>query len=312
VTLVKRQQGTVLSGRLAQVQTGSPYVVITEATVADSSPTVRMRQLGMELRRLRNRAGKSQEEAATWINKTDTTISKYETGARRIDVGNLRSLCQLYDVDAPLVAFLERLARESGERGWWADYGNTVPHWFADFLGMETVAAEVWTYESEHVPGLLQTQEYVEAAASFSTHSDAERFTRLRATRQKRLVDDDPLTLRAVLNEAVVCRVVGGPDVMRRQVRHIIETARLPNVTVQVLPFSVGYHPAMVGSFAALRFPEAPMNTVYVEIKGGAIYMEKPPDVERYTATFERLTEIALGGEETISLLEQIERRYSE
>jgi Domain of unknown function (DUF5753) len=187
-----------------------------------------------------------------------------------------------------------------------------VPHWFADFLGMETVASEVWIYESEYIPGLLQTQEYVEAVRSGSIHSDAERFTRLRATRQKRLVDDDPLILRAVLNEAVVCRVVGGPDVMRRQVRHVIDTARLPNVTVQVLPFSVGYHPAMVGSFAALRFPEAPMNTVYVEIKGGAIYMEKPPDVERYTANFERLTEVALGGEEMVSFLEQIERRYSE
>ena len=278
--------------------------------MAQSSPTMRMRQLGMELRRLRDLAGKSQQEAATWINKTDTTISKYETGARRVDVGNLRSLCQLYDVEATHSAFLERLAREAGERGWWADFGSTVPHWFADFLGMETVATEVWTYESEYVPGLLQTQAYVEAVAS--TRSDAERFARLRATRQKRLVDKAPLILRVVLNEAVVCRVVGSPDVMSRQIRHVIDTAALPNVTVQVLPFSVGFHPAMTGSFAALRFPEAPMmNTVYVEIKDGALYVEKPPDVDRYTATFERLTELALDEAGTISFLEEMERRYS-
>lgn len=276
--------------------------------MADSSPTVRMRQLGMELRRLRDLAGKSQKEAAAWINKTDTTISKYETGARRVDVGNLRSLCQLYDVDATLVAFLERLVRESGERGWWADYGTTVPDWFRDFLGMETVASEMWTYESEPFPGLLQTEEY--ARAVVPTHS-AERVTKLRETRQKRLVDDTPLILRAVLNEAVLCRVVGGPEVMRRQIRHVIDTARLPNVTIQVLPFSVGFHPAMPGSFAALRFPETPtMNTVYVQIQGGALYVEKPPDVDRYTATFERLTELALDEEETISFLEQMERRY--
>lgn len=278
--------------------------------MADSSPTMRMRQLGMELRRLRDLAGKSQEEAAAWINKTDTTISKYETGARRIDVGNLRSLCQLYDVDAALVAFLERLARESGERGWWADYGSTVPDWFRDFLGMETVASEAWIYEAEPFPGLLQAEEYVRAVVS--SRSDAERFTKLRASRQKRLVDDNPLILRVVLNEAVLCRVVGGPEVMRRQIRHVIDTARLPNVTIQVLPFSVGFHPAMTGSFTALRFPETPMmNTVYVEIKGGALYVEKPPDVDRYSASFERLTELALDEEETIAFLEKMERRYS-
>jgi len=293
-----------------QVQTGGQYV-ITEATVADNSPTMRMRQLGMELRRLRDNAGKSQQEAARWIDVTDTALSKMERGVRRVRVAYVRSLCQLYDVGSPHTEFLERLARESGERGWWADFGNTVPPWFADFLGMETVAEEVWTYESSIFPGLLQAQGYVEAIVS--ARSDSERFTRLRATRQKRLVDDDPLILRAVLDEAVVCRVVGDPDVMRKQVRHVIDTARLPNVTVQVLPFSVGFHPALAtGSFTALRFPEAPMNTVYVEIKGGAVYMEKLPDVERHAATFERLTELALSEGETVSFLEQIERRYSE
>lgn len=298
-------------GQSWQEQTEGRYV-ITEATMADRSPTMRMRQLGMELRRLRDAAGKTQEESARWIDVTDTALSKMERGARRVRVAYVKSLCQLYDVGSPHAEFLERLARESGERGWWADYGNTVPHWFADFLGMETVATEVWTYESEYVPGLLQTQKYLEAAANESTPSDAGRFTRLRATRWKRLVDDNPLTLRAVLNEAVLCRAVGGPDVMRGQIRHLIETAELPNVTVQVVPFSAGLHPAMAGSFTALRFPEAPMNTVYVEFKGGAIYMEKPPDVDRYTATFERLTEVALSGEETVSFLEQAERRYSE
>ncbi|MGH3697819.1 MAG: helix-turn-helix domain-containing protein [Pseudonocardiaceae bacterium] len=292
------------------MQTGAHYWLITEATVADSSPTMRMRQLGMELQRLRNLAGKSQQDAAEWINKTDTAISKYENGARRIDVGNLRSLCQLYDVEATHSAFLERLAREAGERGWWAEFGSTVPHWFADFLGMETVATEMWTYESEPFPGLLQTEEYVSAVVS--SRSDAERFSKLRTTRQKRLVDGNPLILRAVLNEAVLCRVVGGPEVMRRQIRHVIDTAALPNVTVQVLPFSVGFHPAMTGSFTALRFPEVPMmNTVYVQIQGAALYVEKPPGIDRYTATFERLTELALDEVRTISFLEEAERRYS-
>lgn len=294
-----------------QVQTEGQYV-ITEATMAaDSSPTMRMRQLGMELRRLRDASGKSQEEAALWIDVTDTALSKIERGVRRARVAYVRSLCQLYDVDPALTAFLERLARDSGERGWWVDYGNTVPDWFAGYLGIETDAAEVWTYESEPFPGLLQAEEYVKAVVS--TRSDAERFTKLRASRQKRLTDGDPLILRAVLNEAVLRRVVGGAEVMRKQIRHVVNTAQLPNVTVQVLPFSVGFHPAMTGSFTALRFPETPMmNTVYAEIKGGAVYMEKPPDVERYTACFERLTELALDEERTLSFLETMERMYSE
>jgi transcriptional regulator with XRE-family HTH domain len=284
--------------------------VVTEATVADNSPTMRMRQLGMELQRLRVAAGKSQQEAAAFIDVTDTAVSKMENGARRVGVAYVKALCQLYDADPALAALLERLARESRERGWWADYGGSVPHWFSDFLGMETVASEVWTYESEPFPGLLQAEEYVRAVVS--TRTDAERFIKLRASRQKRLFDENPLILRAVLNEAVLCRVVGGPDVMRSQIRHMIEMAQLPNVTVQVLPFSVGFHPAMTGSFTALRFPETPvMNTVYVQIKGGAIYVEKPPDVDRYTASFERLTELALDEQETIEFLQRMERRYS-
>ncbi|MGH3720599.1 MAG: helix-turn-helix domain-containing protein [Pseudonocardiaceae bacterium] len=265
-----------------------------------------MRQLGMELRRLREAVGKTQAQAGDWINLSDTAISKMETGDRKVKVSYVKSLCQLYDVDAPHAEFLERLARESEQRGWWADYGNTVPSWFKDFLGMETAAAEVWTYESELVPGLLQTPEYVEARGG------TERFVELRAARQARLVGDAPLILRAVLNEAVLCRPVGGHDVMRRQIRYIIEAASLPNVTIQVVPFSIGFHPAMAGSFTALRFPQVPMNTVYVEMKGGAVYMEKLPDVERFAATFERLVELALGIEETVSLLHDFERRYPE
>jgi hypothetical protein len=138
-------------------------------------------------------------------------------------VANVKSLCQLYDVDAGLAAFLERLARESGERGWWADYGTTVPHWFVSFLGMETAAIEAWTYESELIPGLLQTQEYFEAITAGPTPDEVKWLAGLRVTRRERLVDDDPLILQAVLNEAVVCRVVGGSNVMRAQIRHVID-----------------------------------------------------------------------------------------
>jgi transcriptional regulator with XRE-family HTH domain len=289
-----------------QVQTEGRYV-ITEATLAGKSPTVRMRQLGMELRRLRENAGKKLKEAALYVDLTESALSKMETGDRRVRVIYVRNLCQLYDVDAAHTEFLIRLSRESAERGWWADYGNTVPTWFVDYLGMETVAQEVWTYESELVPGLLQTHEYAEAVRVGIPPEDLERLRSLRAVRQQRLVDDKdpPLILRAILNEPVVCRPVGGPEVMHRQIRHIIDTASLPNATIQLLPLSVGWHPAMTGPFTALRFPETPMNTVYVEMQTAAVYMEKPSDIQHYTTGFERLSELALDKEGTISFLEQ-------
>ncbi len=142
----------------------------------------------------------------------------------------------------------------------WA-HGKAVPVWFADYIGMETVAAETWTYEAEFIPGLLQTAQYTEVVshALKPTNSPEEiaRIVRLRAERQRRLTGEEPLTLRAVINEAAVRRAVGGPEVMRAQLRHLADMATRPNVTVQVLPFSAGAHRGMLGSFAALRFPKS-------------------------------------------------------
>jgi hypothetical protein len=276
------------------------------------SPTVRRRQLGMELRRLREAAGRSQEDAGRWLDIPATAISKMETGKQRVTSAYLKLLLQLYDVGSPHAEALERVRRESSQRGWWAAYGDTVPKWFADYVGMETAAAEVWTYEAEFVPGLLQVPQYTEAVTAATNPAIApdqiRRFGEVRAARQQRLTSDDPLTLRAVINEAALRREVGGPDVMRAQARRLAEAARLPNVTVQILPFSIGAHPAMLGAFTALRFPEEPMNTVYVELDGAALYLEAPPAVRRYADTFERLTHLALDADSTVELLTQIER----
>jgi DNA-binding XRE family transcriptional regulator len=293
------------------VHTGQ-WHLLTEETMADGpSPTVRRRQLGMELRRLREAADKSQDAAGQWVGVPSTTISKLETGKQRVTLPYLKLLLQLYDVGSPHSEALERLARESGQRGWWADYGNTVPSWFADYVGMETAAAEVWTYESEFVPGLLQTPQYIEAitvAMDHSVDTEIQRIINVRRTRQERLSADDPLTLRAVINEAVLRRVVGGTDVMSGQLKQLAEVAELPNVTVQVIPFSAGAHPGMLGSFTALRFPEEPMNTVYVELSGGAIYLERPAEAQRYAETFDRLAGLALTEKETVTFLHRMDR----
>jgi transcriptional regulator with XRE-family HTH domain len=216
-----------------RVDTEGRYL-LTEATVTDSSPTVRRRQLGMELQRLREAAGKNQEEAGTWIGVSSSQISKYENGERRVKVGYVRSLCELYNVDAPHKEFLVRLAQESDQRGWWADYGNTVPEWYKYFLGFETAAQEIHTYHSELIPGLLQIPDYIKAIANDAPADEVERAIRIRSTRQERLTDvSSPLQLRVIMNEAILHRDIGGPEVMLRQLHHLIEVARLSNVTIQ-------------------------------------------------------------------------------
>lgn len=282
------------------------------AMVADDSPTMRRRQLGAELRRLREEAGKTQEDVHQWTNLAASVISRMENGKRRVPVTFLKAVLPLYGVGSPVAEALEKLARESSERGWWAAYGDTVPDWFANFLGMETAADELWTYESEYVPGILQTSRYTEATrAAMSTVEPPEGLEKLvavRSERQKRLAGDEPMILRAVLNEAVVRREVGGPDVMREQLAYLAEAAARPNITLQVLPFAAGAHPGMLGPFTALRFPQEPLNTIYIELDGGAVYWEKPSSIERYAATFRRLTELALSEKDTVSLLNEMEK----
>jgi len=287
--------------------------LLTEgAMVAESNPAMRRRQLGMELRRLRDAAGKTQDEAAEWTGLSATAMSKIERGKQGLDQGRLRLLTQFYDVGSPHAEALEHLRRESGKRGWWVQYGEDVPDWFEGYLGMETSAAEIWTYEPELIPGLLQTPEYVRAvtlATQPSGTDQPDRFAEVRVARQKRLTDDDdPLILRAVINEAVLRREVGGPEVFGAQLDRLAEAAALPNVSVRLLPFSTQEHPSMLGGFTCLRFPQEPLNVAYVEYDGGAIYIERPRRVERFADTFERLADLALTERETTERLDQ-ERR---
>lgn len=276
------------------------------------SPTVRRRQLGMELRRLREAAKKQQHDAAQWLDVNDTVISKLETGKQKVSHPYLTMLLQLYGVGSPHAERLHQLRRESSQRGWWADYSKTVPSWFPDYIGMEDAADEVWTYQPTFVPGLLQTPEYAEAIIALNLDratEDVQRLVQLRADRQRRLTGEAPLTLRAVIDEAALHREVGGPDVMRDQIRHLAEAATLPNVTVLALPFSAGAHRGMPGAFTALRFPDEPMNTVYLELYDAALYVETPAKVAKFADDFEQLVRQSLDAEGTARLLDQIARR---
>lgn len=277
--------------------------------VADRpGPTVRRRQLGLELRRLREAAGKTPKEAAEWLEITPSTLSKIELGRQAIKGTHVRLLAQLYEIGAPEVDTLLRLAREANQRGWWAAYGDTVPDYVRAYLDLEEDAEELWAYESGLVFGLFQTPAYADAIISvFRRDDEPEEIARLveiRSARQKRLFADRSPAMRVVLDEAVLRRKVGGAEIMREQLRHIAEVARFPHIEVRVLPFDAGEHPSIGTAFTLLRFTDASaMNAVYLEHHMGALYLERPADLVRYSQMFEQLVEAALSPDATLSLI---------
>lgn len=208
-----------------------------------------------------------------------------------------------------------RQAEESNDRAWYSMYSDTVPSWVESFLGLEAEATEVWSYEAELVPGLLQTPEYVRAVAAAAqmeaADEDIRRSVELRLARQRRLQFDHPPQLKAVLNEGVVRRQVDGPKGLADQLRHLFDMAQRDYITLQVLPFSAGPHVAMTGAFTMLRFPdELEMNAVFLEHDHGATSAERPADIDRYGRMFERLVAQALSPDQTVELLATLVDEY--
>jgi len=277
---------------------------------ARPSPTVRGRRLRHELRKIREERGLTIEQVTE---RSDgdwnaSTISRWETGERRVRPVDLRRLLDLYDVHGEQREVLLTLARQARERGWWRSYTDAVPAWFEVYLGLEAEADTIRDYAAELVPGLLQTADYyrafMRAAPAAGDEETIERKAAVRLARQERLTGEDPPRLWAVLNEATIRRVVGGATTMRAQLQHIAEMADLAHVTVQVLPFRAGAHPAMDGSFIILGFPEpADPDVVYVESQAGSLYLERPPEVERYAAMFNHLMAKALDPDESQALI---------
>ena len=278
----------------------------------EPGPATRRRQLGRQLRDLRLAAGiRTMEAAAEKSGLSRATISRIESAKQTILPRTVRLLCQTYGVGAPLIDHLAKLAAESDDRGWMLSYSDTTPNWFERYLGEEAEASEIWNYQAEFVPGLLQTAEYCRAVSAVNspdvTEDEVDRRVELRLARQELLARDKSPHLHLVVNEAVVRRQVGGPAVMREQLRHIGEVAKRSSVTVQVLPFSAGAHPAMTGSFTMLHFPtEGGEPTIFVEVDSGALYPDRPSDFERYTWIFDQLRDLALSPAKSASLLSRV------
>jgi hypothetical protein len=220
-------------------------------------------------------------------------------------------LCQTYGIGAPLIDHLAKLAAESEDRGWLLAYSDTMPNWFERFVGEEAEASEIWAYEAEFIPGLLQTAEYCRAVSAVSSpdinEEEVDRRVEFRLARQKLLERASPPQLNVVINEAVLLRQVGGVAVMRKQLRHLSELADRPNIELQVLPFKAGAHPAMTSSFTALHFPASGGEpTILVEVDSGALYPDRPSDFERYAWMFGQLRDLALSPAKSMALVSRV------
>jgi transcriptional regulator with XRE-family HTH domain len=270
------------------------------------SRTVRRRRLGQELRRLRERSGMTIEAVATALECSDSRVSLIENGKQGSRPKAVREMAQLYGLEDPAqIAALEDLARQASEKGWWAGYEDVLPAKFATYVDLETDARELLAYSALTLHGLLQTGDYARvvnrASLPEATDESIERLVELRIARQRRLTGANLLTAWFVLDEAALRRPVGGRDVMRCQLSHLIKLTELPNITVQTAPFAKGAHVSLDGSFAVLRFPDpgSDGDVVYIEGPAGNIYLESIEHVRAATAKFDRLRVLAQDEEES-------------
>jgi transcriptional regulator with XRE-family HTH domain len=275
------------------------------------SPTARRRRLAAALRQLREAHDLSCADAGTAVGWSESKISRIETGRVGIRQPDLERLLDLYEVtDEPRAALLT-LGRQAAHRGWWHSYADALPAWFEEYVGLEDGAKSLFTYQNQLVHGLMQTEDYaaavIRAAQPAASADEVERQLAARSTRQALLTAGNPLYVWAVLDEAVLRRLVGGAAIMQAQLHRLREIAALPNVTLQLLPFEAGAHASMGTSFELLQFPESGDTAiVYIEDYTTSQYLETPADLGRYTLIFDHLRASALSPERSVEFISKV------
>ena len=274
-----------------------------------SSPTVRRRRLAVELKRLRQASKLTIEQVAETLEWSPGKISKIENARVSVLPRDVRRLLDTYGVgEGPKRELLLVLGRESRERGWWQQYGDAVPEWFATYVGLEAEASSISSYQAEYVPGLLQTSGYAtavhRAALMTATEEEIQQQVAVRMERQARLNEPDAPQFWVVLNEAVIRRMVGDRAVMHEQLLKLVEASRVPNISLQILPFSAGAHPSMDSAFSIVSFdPPTEGDIVYFEHPTCSLYLERPDEVGRYKLMYEHLRAAALSLAESQRLI---------
>jgi transcriptional regulator with XRE-family HTH domain len=284
--------------------------------------TVPRRQLGRYLRDLRNSQRLTVRAAATRLEWSEAKIWRIETGQVGLRSLDVEAMCKIYGATPELTQALMGLARETKARGWWHSYGDVIPEGFDVYIGLEEAAASMAWYESELVPGLLQTEGYAQAiiGADHDEPDEVDRRVQLRIARQSLLTRATAAPeLSIVLNEAIIRRPVGGLEVMSGQIRRLLDVSELPNVELRVMPFSTGMHLGIIsGAFEILRFPlngdgrasEPP--TVYVDGFTGDLYLDKAREIDRYDEAFNGIWLAALDEKASRDLLRQASREIQQ
>ena len=265
--------------------------------------------LGAQLRRLRESASVTRDDAGYHIRASGSKISRMELGRVSFKERDVTDLLEFYGVDDPAEKEkLVQLTREANATPWYQKFQDVVPDWFHVFVGLEEAAQLIRVYEVQFVPGLLQTEEYARAiitqGAPGKDPDEVDRVVALRMGRQKLLTRENPPRYWVILDEAALRRPMGGRDVHVKQIERLIDLVGEPNITLQVMPFRYGGHAAEAGAFTIMRFPETDLpDVVYMEYLTGAHYIDKPEEVERYSAVMERLSVAGTSPDRTREIL---------
>jgi transcriptional regulator with XRE-family HTH domain len=271
-------------------------------------PTVKRRRLGTALRRLREAAGHSTDSAAATLGWSQSKVSRIETASTAVTPEDVQTLLELYGTTQEEITRLVKLATEDEQLPWWRQYSDVLPKNFSRFLSLESEASRITIYQGELVPGLLQIDAYARVILAENpllvVPYEIEQTVRLRMARQFRLRGDDPVELGVVMSEAAVRCMVGGPEVMQAQLMHIVEAASRPNITVRLLPFAAGAHPASNGSFTLFEFADNDdPSIVCVDSLITTLYRESQREVGTYQLAYERLCALAMSPEDTVAFL---------
>jgi transcriptional regulator with XRE-family HTH domain len=281
-----------------------------------SSPTVLKRRLGQELRKMREGKSLTAAQVAKVHGWSGSKVSRIEGGQSPLSDKDAKLLLAQYGVEDPEeVRQFIALVRQSRQNGWWHSFGDALPEWFKPYLGFESDAASIWTYQNELIPGLLQTEGYARAVIRSTwpelSTDEVEARASARVLRRDILTSQAPPKFWSILNEGVLRRVVGSPTIMHEQLKALSDIAEsLPNVTVQVLPFDAGAHVSMGYCFSYLSFEDVPGSIAYSEGLTSATYLDKQPDLSRHEDIFQRLVAASERPEKSLKMIRTIAEEY--
>lgn len=277
-------------------------------------PTLRRRRLSAELRRLREQAGFTLDQAAERCDLTKSTLSRIETSQIGVRPVIVRVLLGLYGIAGEDGEALLQLARDARKRGWWQAYSDVLTTQYADYISLEAEACAIRNYEPLLIPGLLQTEAYarevVRSVRITASEEEINRSVAVRMARQQRLTQAPLLDLWAIVDESTLLRRSSVPGLMCQQLQHLLAASRLPNVTIQVLMPDAGLHPGMVGSFSVIEAPDQQYpDVVYVDCMAGELYLEDESEARRVNTLYNHLRAKALDPDRSATYLTQLAER---